>query len=179
MWTNKTKILWWIIALLATLNITTIVTIVVNNLNGKKKAGAEVSIIVDPETRPINGKYFRHELGFDNDQMDAFQQSNRTFNRKANKIVEALNNQKELMFEELQAPNPDSIKISAISTEIGRLHTQLKEATAQFYLSLTKVCSAEQKEKMKEIFTPLFINLPTKTEGQGGRHGATNEKHDH
>ncbi len=161
MLTNKSKILWWVITLLAILNITTIATIVVHNYNQRETEGDQ-SIIIEPNTQPINGKYFRHELGFDNEQMEVFRQSNRKFRQKSNQIVANINTQKELMFEELQAVSPDTIKLNIISQEIGFLHTELKKTTVQFYLSLAKVCNAEQKEKMKKIFTPLFINLPVR-----------------
>ena len=157
---NKIKILWWIIALLAILNITTIATIVVHNYNENKKTDTEASIIVEPGTQPINGRYFRHELGFDDNQMEVFRQSHRAFHQQANHIIASIHLQKELMFKELQTENPDTAKLNMISKEIGLLHTQLKEETVKFYMSLAKVCSIEQKEKMKEIFTPLFINLP-------------------
>jgi len=153
------------IALLAILNITTIATIVVHNNNENKTTDTEASIIVEPETRPINGRYFRQELGFDDYQMEVFRQSHRTFHQQANHIIASIYLQKELMFKELQAENPDTAKLNMISKEIGLLHTQLKEKTVQFYLSLAKVCKVEQKEKMKEIFTPLFINLPVSHRG--------------
>lgn len=163
MQTNKTKIAWWIVILLVILNITTISTIIVHNYNEKQ---ADESIIIEPDSKPINGKYFRHELGFDNDQMEVFRQSNRTFRQQANRTVSEINLQKELMFTELQATDPDTVKLYEISKEIGRLHTELKEVTVQFYLSLNKVCTSEQKEKMKEIFTPLFIDLPISNNGK-------------
>lgn len=172
MLTNKTKILWWVIALLAILNITTIATIVVHN-NNEREAEMDQAIQIEPNAQPINGKYFRHELGFDNEQMEVFRQSNRTFRHKANRIVVDIDTQKELMFQELQAANPDTVKLHTFSQQIGLLHTELKDATMQFYLSLNAICDKEQKEKMKEIFTPLFINIPVKN-GEGCRHGNPN-----
>lgn len=97
MLTNKTKILWWVITLLAILNITTIATIVVHNYN-QREAEGDQSIIIEFNTQPINGKYFRYELGFDNEQMEVFRQSNRKFRQKSNQIVANINTQKELMF---------------------------------------------------------------------------------
>lgn len=173
MLTNKSKILWWVIALLAILNITTIATIVVHNYN-EREVEADQSIIIEPNAQPINGKYFRHELGFDNDQMEIFRQSNRTFRQRANQIVADIDTQKELMFAELHAANPDTVKLHALSQTIGLRHTELKDATVQFYLSLAKVCDNEQKEKMKDIFTPLFINLPVRNGGNGCQHGNPN-----
>lgn len=164
---NKTKILWWVIALLAILNVTTIITIIVHNYS-ERNADVEESILIEPAVRPINGKYFRHELGFDNNQMEVFRQSNRTFRHKANRIIANINIQKGLMFEGLQTANPDTVKLNTISKEIGVLHTELKDATVQFYMSLSKVCNVQQREKMKEIFTPLFIDLPVRNKGGNG-----------
>lgn len=167
--TNKTKRLWWVITLLALLNITTIVTIIINNHSHiENENKIEETLVIDPESRPINGKYFRHELGFDNSQMEVFRQSNRKFRKKANLLVDSIYETKQLMFHELQIATPDTIKLHQLSARIGSLHAGLKDATVEFYLSLSKVCNTEQQEKMKEIFTPLFINIPVKRNGNGG-----------
>lgn len=169
---NKTKILGWVIILLAVLNITTIITIVVHNNDDKN---AEESILVEPDTAPINGRYFRHELGFDNDQMKVFRQCNKTFRHQANQIVADIYKQKVLMFDELQRTDPDTIKLDAIAKKIGLLHAELKKATGQYYLSLNCVCDARQKEKMKEIFTPLFINLPIRCNNRECKYGESSQ----
>lgn len=161
---NKTTILLWLVILLSILNITTIATIILHNKDEKDMK----SIIVEPEAQPINGKYFRHELGFNKDQMEVFRQNNRMFRHKANRIVMDINQQKQTMFDELQSTNPDTTKLNTISTKIGSLHTELKHATVQFYLALSKVCNVDQKEKMKTIFTPLFIESSLRNKGNRG-----------
>ena len=157
---NKTTVLWWVIVLLAIFNIVTIATIILNNHQNEEEETESISI--ESDAKPISGKYFRHELGFDNEQMETFRESNRRFRQKANLIISEINNEKKIMFEELQKTAPDTTKLNMISINIGTLHTELKSATTQFYMDLSKICTPEQKKRMKEIFTPLFIDTPSK-----------------
>jgi Spy/CpxP family protein refolding chaperone len=115
----------------------------------------------------MSEQLFKSELGFDDGQMKVLRQSNRTFCREAGGIIADINTRKESMFEELQADVPDTAKLSAISAEIGALHAQLKDATVRFYLSLAEICTAGQKEKLKEIFTPLFIDTAAEQASPG------------
>jgi Spy/CpxP family protein refolding chaperone len=170
MLTNNAKILWWIIALLAVLCVTILATITVNYCNCHMRGTAK-SIVMAPGCG-MSEQLFKSELGFDDGQMEVFRQSNRTFRREAGGIIADINIRKEAMFEELQAGKPDTAKLTAISGEIGALHTRLKEATVRFYLSLAEVCNAGQKEKLKEIFTPLFIDPAAKRVCAGCKSGS-------
>lgn len=156
--------LWLAVALLAMLNATTVGTIIYHNM---QDGDDEVSIVLEPDAPPLNGRYFKQVLGFDSQQMEVFRASNRSFRSQANGIVSTINAQKESLFAELQRPAPDTSRINKIAEEIGRSHTALKRATAQFYLSLSHVCSAQQKGKLEAIFTPLFRETPT-SGGCGG-----------
>lgn len=150
---NKIKILWWVITLLAILNITTICTIIYHNHKDFKDSKA---IIIEPDSAPLNGKCFRQTLGFDKEQMKDFRKFNKKFHKDANEIIESINIEKNYLFEELQNESPNSDKLNSISNEIGVLHKNLKMVTIDFYLSLKGICNATQKEKLKTMFIPLF-----------------------
>jgi len=71
---NKTiKILWWVIALLVTLNLTTIGTILLRN---RESNSDNVTTVLDENRQnPLNGRYFRQTLGFDDAQMNVFREA--------------------------------------------------------------------------------------------------------
>lgn len=163
---NTIKTLWIAVVLLLVLNLTTIGTIIYHN---SKETDLE-NIYIEPDMPPLNGMYFRKELNFDENQLDAFRNANHHFRPKANEIVLNIDKEKERLFRELQSNHPDSEIIKEISLQIGMLHAELKESTAQFYLSLFKVCNEDQKNKLKNVFSPLFKD----SSGCGGGRGCGN-----
>ena len=167
---NKVKILGWAAGLLLVLNITTIATVLYHTANSDKQE----LLIIEPNAEPLNGRYFRQNLNFDDNQMKVFEEANRLFRRNANQIIAEIEKSKEQMFAELNSPNPDRTKIDKTAAEIGNLHKELKEATATFYLSLRNCCNEQQQTELTKIFTSLFRN-PTpicgKGDGSGSRYG--------
>lgn len=167
---SKVKILWWAVGLLLVLNITTIATILYHTGSDNDNE----MLVIEPGSEPLNGRYFRQNLGFDNEQMEVYRSANRTFRTQANGIVTAIEKRKEQMFALLNAVNPDTVAIREVSANIGNLHKELKEATATFYLAIKECCTEQQQIELQKIFTPLFVN-PTSASGRGygrgERHG--------
>lgn len=69
------------------------------------------------------------------------------------------------MVEELGHENPDNKQLDLICSEIGILHSELKQVTISYYLAMKKECSEEQKIKLNEIFmsalkTKEDVSLP-------------------
>jgi hypothetical protein len=151
---NKTKLYGWIIVLLVALNLTTIGTVVVHHLQHKQE---QKTLILDPENNiRINGRYFRQELGFDNEQLQVFRVVNRTFQPEARAILEHIDSLKEKAFEELHGEHPDTVVLNKLAQEIGHQHGNLKYKTHHFYLTLKNTCNEEQAIKLQELFSPLF-----------------------
>ena len=157
----------WSVILLALLNISTIAAILVNN---RANSSAEESIIIDPESSPLNGRYLREELNFNHDQVEIFRQESREFRQSANRVIEKLNRYKSLLFEEIHRENPDRLKTKEYSDSIGHAHSQLKEMTVDFYLKIRKCCTDDQTVKLEKIFAPLFRDNP-QMRGAGQGHG--------
>jgi hypothetical protein len=172
---NKTtKILVWVIVLLALLNLTTIGTILY--LDHQKKAESEEIIVPSTNTTPINGRFFRKELGFDDLQMDKFRALNHPFQEAASTLIFNIDSMKREMFIELNKSKVDTLKVNDLAIKIGEHHAQLKRQINAFYLGLKKICNEEQAIKLKNAFEPLFYqdganNLMRNGNGSGHRHG--------
>lgn len=153
---NKTKTLQWLVALLILLNLSTIASILYHNY--QEKTDNDVLVFDVGNENRLNGRYFRQTLGFDNNQMDAFREANRSFQPKANMIIFSIDSIKNNIFIELKKDSPDTILLGQLSENIGQQHADLKKATNQFYLKIKSVCTSEQKEQLNEVFSPLFKN---------------------
>lgn len=172
---SKTNILWWIIILLAVLNIATIGTIIYHNYTERDLNDA---IMFEPDAPVLNGRYFRHQLDFNNSQMEVFRTNNQIFRPKANAIIHSINLKKNEMFTELKGSRPDTHKLDIISEEIGELHAELKKATVAFYLSLHEISNDKQKIELQKIFTPLFENISLPGSGNRRNHNLQYDNQD-
>jgi len=118
-------------------------------------------------------RFFRDQLNLNAEQLDEFRDINRTFNRTARNIEMNLAQLREDLINELGTPNPDSIRLNQMATEVGNNHCKLKQVTTTFYLDMKKICTAEQQTKLHEIFQSMLnkdnqVNLP-QPGNQGGR----------
>jgi hypothetical protein len=154
---RKITILTWAVVLLVVMNVATIATVIYHNYNERRQL-EDVAINTGTGSNPLNGKFFRQQLGFDENQMGVFRDANSDFRPAAFKITSAIDSLKGEMFTALQQSAPDSMLLDKLSEEIGRLHSSLKKETCQFYLQLKKVCTAQQLTQLDEAFRPIFIN---------------------
>ena len=153
---NKLSVYKWTIALLVVLNLTTIGTILVHHTNEKQE---QESILIEPENDiRVNGRYFRQVIGFDNQQMEEFRTINRKFQPEARKVLFQIDSLKNLSFEVLNQPAPDTAQLNSIAAEIGIRHAQLKKVTHHFYLQLRELSTDEQAIHLQQVFSPLFMS---------------------
>lgn len=173
---NKNRILVWIIVLLALLNITTIVTIIYHTK--KEKKIAETAVVTGVGVNPLNGNFFRNELDFDEEQMDVFRNVNQHFRPTSNEIIYRMDSLKRMMFDELNKPTIDTLKIGQLTKNFGELHMLLKDEINQFYLKLKEISTPDQSEKLEDAFAPLFyqdgVNSFERGQGRGFGRGQGN-----
>jgi hypothetical protein len=107
---NKTvKILWWVIALLVMLNLTTIGTILFRN---RESSDDNIAIVLDENRQnPLTGRFFRQTLGFDDAQMNIFREAHRSFQYRANDLIFGMDSLKNELFTELNSPTPDTLPL--------------------------------------------------------------------
>ncbi len=165
---NNNKILIWIIALLAVLNLTIIGSIFYHKAKEKEKSAA---VVLDQTGRnPLNGKYFRNTLGFDEEQMEVFRSANREFRSNANTLLLEMDSLKSALYIELNKNQPDSVKLNQLSDEIGKDHASLKKTTNQFYLKMLAISNPEQKEQLQNTFKILYEDKTINMRQGNGRH---------
>ena len=154
---RKTQILTWLVVLLLVLNSVTIGTIIYHQRQ-ERKAANDISIGAYGSTNPLNGRFFRQELGFNVQQMEHFRELNQSFRPVSMEITFRIDSLKEEIYKDLISGKADSLQLQQLSDEIGKLHGQLKKETIRFYIRLSELCNSTQQEKLAEVFKPLFIS---------------------
>jgi hypothetical protein len=76
------------------------------------------------------------------------------------------------MVKEMGTQNPSQKELDSISDDIGKLHSDLKKATIQYYLKMKAICDENQQLKLNEIFMSMSkskedVSLPQR--GGNGR----------
>lgn len=156
--TNNIKYWKWAVIILIVLNIFTVGSFIYHRYSETKKPSPSISIDSTDDGNPINGRYFKNEVGFDDNQMEKFRGINRTFNHKANKIIYGLDSLKTELYTELNTPTPDTVKLNTLSDEIGLNHAQLKKITNSYYLNIKSIATPQQNEKIKTAFYKLYTD---------------------
>lgn len=152
---NKYRILVWVIVILVATNLSMGLSFLYHKQQDKKRAEQiEQEAIELPALRRT--RFFREQLNLQPQQMEIFRELNRNFNRAAWQINHQLESLRIEMVRELGLKNPDVQKLASISEEIGKLHTQLKNETIDYYLAMKKACTEEQQEKLNEIFISVL-----------------------
>lgn len=154
---RKTQLLTWLVILLLVLNAVTIGTIIYHQRQ-EKKAATDISIGTYAGTNPLNGRFFRQEMGFNSQQMDIFRELNQSFRPASMEITFRIDSLKEVMYNQLIRLKSDSILLQQLSDDIGVLHSQLKKETVLFYIRLKEICDPDQQKQLAEVFKPLFIS---------------------
>lgn len=152
---NKYRILIWIIVILLATNVSMGFSFLYHKMQEGRVAEQtkEETLEVPAERRT---RFFRDQLNLRFEQMDTFRQLNRSFNQNAWQINHDLEALRILMVEEMGKENPDQAKLDSVSTQIGELHTKLKKATIDYYLSMKNECDEQQREKLNNIFMSIL-----------------------
>lgn len=149
------KWLIWIVILLLVINLAAIVTMLIN----RQKNVAEETPIQATESASsmkYSGRWFRDELGLTREQMRAFSGFNPVFRQKIRHINIELVEKRRQMLEEMADKNSDTTRLNQLSDSIGMLHSDLKKATYSYYLEFKQICTKEQQDKLKQIFSMMF-----------------------
>lgn len=144
---TRNRLLIWAVMILLAVNVATIVSALSYSGRIRGESAARSEAVADARVM-----FFREILQLTERQGREFIQLNRTFNQRAGRMAGRLEVLRRGMIEELAKPEPDMKKVESITAEIGTIHTNLKQETADYYLGLKGLCTPEQQERLKELF---------------------------
>lgn len=161
----RTKLLIWVIIILAVLNLATIISGISYSSKNRNTGVVKTEV-------PFNQRadFFYEQLGLTPEQREHFLEYNQEFNRNARAITNDLNTLRFSMIKEMAESNPDRSKLDDICTRIGTLHTQLKGVTVDYYLQMKSVCDKQQQQALNDLFERMLDsdgNLEMRRPGYG------------
>jgi hypothetical protein len=153
------KVLWWVIAVLAVLNISTLATIGFHMSRSERELPLACQTMGDTTfQRPAmyNGRFFRDILELNADQMDKFREINRPFRQETRQLTVDLSDLRNSMMNEMAKLNPDTFKLNQLSIQIGEKHARLKIITYQYFLNIKAICNEGQQKKLEQVVRTIF-----------------------
>jgi Spy/CpxP family protein refolding chaperone len=169
---NKYRILTGVIIILIATNLSMGISFFYHKQQDRKIAEQqqEASVEVPAQQRT---RFFREQLNLRPDQVEIFRELNRNFNQTAWQINHRLERLRIEMVNEMGMKEPDEARLKEVSKGIGELHTQLKDETIKYYMSMKEVCTEEQQARLNDLFISILqsdedVRLPQR--GRGFRH---------
>ena len=169
---NKYRILTGVIIILIATNLSMGISFLYHRQQDKKlvQQQQEASVEVPAQQRT---RFFREQLNLRPDQVEIFRELNRNFNQTAWQINHSLERLRIEMVNEMGRKEPDEARLKEVSRDIGELHTQLKDETIKYYLSMKEVCTEEQQARLNQLFISILqsnedVRLPQR--GRRFRH---------
>lgn len=157
---NASKNRWmrWAILILALMNISTLITLLVHRSHSPEEINA-VSNLQDGSdnlSMRYSGRYFREQLNLNREQMKRFSEFNPQFRNNVRNINLDLLKTREQMIREMTSETSDTVKLDKLSDSVGHLHADLKKLTYKYFMEFKKVCNRDQQEKLEQIFREMF-----------------------
>jgi len=167
---GKYKTLIWAVIILIALNMATQLYLYFHTHQSTSLAkGSLEEISKDSVGR--GAIFFGEQLGLNMEQMESFREIHREYNRSANQITRNLEMLRIEMIRELGEKHPDLQKINQTNHDFGKLHEELKNQTANYYLELKRICTPEQQQRLQQIFETIAQPPQRRQEWQGRRRG--------
>ena len=108
------------------------------------------------EDSSISNDFLRKELKLTNEQCERIVAMDSMVQRRYQKVLLLLCQERYKMMEELAKPDPSEEKLHSISVTIGHLHQALKVQTFRHLLNIKRICTPEQSKKLNKIFTDML-----------------------
>ena len=171
---NKNNWMVWAIAVLAVMNLATLITVVYHRNKFVEREVVAMPDQAKSESTSVkySGRYFRDELNLSDEQMKRFSEFNPEFRQKVMAINQNLDVKRHEMLIEMAKKNCDTNRLNLLSDSIGYLHASLKKQTYLYYLNFKRICNQLQQEKLEQLFGEIFSSdVQMGQSGRGGRGG--------
>jgi|WetSurSiteA1Bulk_404760.scaffolds.fasta_scaffold06687_2 hypothetical protein len=171
---NNNSWMVWAIAVLAVMNLTTLITVVYHRNKSEEREMVSIPEQTKSESSSVkySGRYFRDELKLSDEQMKKFSEFNPEFRQKVMSINQSLDKKREEMLIEMAEKNCDTNRLNLLSDSIGYLHASLKKQTYLYYMNFKRICNEQQQVKLEQLFGEIFSSdVQIGPKGRGGRGG--------
>jgi Spy/CpxP family protein refolding chaperone len=145
----KSKWIFWLLVLLVMINITVLLILFLYRPVPVANGPADIR-----EQGPAGGLI--RELSLTAEQEVAVQKINEGYRAVTGPLADEIRAVRAELLDELASDLPDTVKMNAFITGLGRLQIRLQKESIGHYLALKKVCSPEQAKRLSDLFGKLY-----------------------
>lgn len=107
-------------------------------------------------TREVSRQiYFQLPLSLTRSQAASFQELRRQHFRKVRPQIQAIGSLKQQLVEESFQESPDTMKITALATELGNRQAEIERELAHHFHELAMTCTPAQRDSLKTMLGEL------------------------
>lgn len=156
---KQNKILIWIIIILVVINLGTVAGMWISHLTGKPHH--DILVHRPPhlpdKKSPGIGRFemLGLELQFDEEQMKKFNEFRTEHQNEMKNFADKINEKKKQILSEISVPEPDTVKVGTLFTEIGQYQTFIEKEIFNHFLRIKMICNDEQKQKLEKILKDI------------------------
>ncbi|MFH1119601.1 MAG: hypothetical protein V1775_07235 [Bacteroidota bacterium] len=170
--TKRNRILWFVFIALTIVNLAAAATVIYHIrkyhlVSEDVRANAELT--GDSIPSPPGPGFLMKELGFDEDQQNAFHESRVAFRDKVLPLLRGVRELNNELADEFIKDKPDTLKMQAISRKIGDIQVRLKLLTIGHMHEVKSIANPEQQEKLGMFYRDL-LSRDGRPPGQGKQH---------
>ncbi len=157
--------LYWIIIFLIVTNLSTIV--LMSQRKEPIPPGIRDRAPMEQGDEQLMSRALHRRLGLSDEQIEKVKPFTQEYREQVHEIKLALKEERVKMFDLLNANPVNDSELESATQRIGKLHTQLKQKTARYYLELKAELTPKQQEELAYMFDRMAQNQPFEPRSEG------------
>jgi hypothetical protein len=145
---NKNKVFFWMVVFILIINLSALITFLVYY---SKTNRPEKELVAGQSCQQLCRK-----LTLTPEQSKSVEIIQKEFSEKLDPIVSAIKENRMLMLDELSKDKPDTTLIKNYLSAIGDLQKELQKAAVWQFMSMKKICNADQCRKLSNLYYDLY-----------------------
>lgn len=156
---SRTRLILLIVIILTIVNLAAVITVMVNIKNSRVPVKNNPFPREIPGDSTIDGRgpaFLIKELGFDEEQQNAFKESHIRFRNEARPLFIEIRQLNGEVMDEILKDKPDASMLDALSLKIGGLQARVKQLTVRHLLETKSIASPDQQVKLEAFYRELL-----------------------
>lgn len=169
---NRSRLILLIVIILTIVNLAAVITVVIS-IRKSRAVDFDNPISIEKNGDSMaNGRgpaFLIEELGFNEHQQKDFMESRIKFRANARPLFMEIRQLNAAIMEETLKDKPDTIKLGALSLEIGGLQARAKQFTVRHLLEVKSIATPDQQDKLEAFYREL-LSRDSGPMGKGMQH---------
>ncbi len=148
---NNTRLIWLLVVLMI-INIAAAATMLYLYFNPPEKP-----LVYNKMMYPPNQRKLDKLLEFDEEQTEMLRQLRKDHRQSGTEVRREIRKSREELINEITAVNPDTLRIRALSHQLGKLYEQMQIQLSNHLISIRSICDETQVPRFDSTLSRLMF----------------------